>query len=108
MQPHSSKEESIVNINNTHFLEYNEGFNGIEEFCFYVFQSLGDTQIREKFYSATSRCMSRVTGRIQQGVHSIENKILVTRFNGQRSAVDSVGVTKDGKKNIIFHPCLEI
>ena len=98
MQPHSSEEESIVNITNTHFLEYNEGFNGIEEFCFYVFKSLGDTQIREKFDSAASRCMSGVTGRIQQGVHSIENKILVTGFNGQRSAVDSVGVNKDGKK----------
>ena len=104
MQLYSGEIKSIVDfsipeINNTHFLENcEEGFNGIEEYCFYALKNVNEKQIRVKFDSAASRCMSGVSGRIRESVNPMENKVLVTGFNGQHSSVDSVGVNNDGKK----------
>ena len=57
--------------------------------------SANDSIITEKFDTAASRCLSGVKGRITEMEKTHE--IAISGFNGSRSAVDKVGVNRDGK-----------
>ena len=71
-------------------------FNGIEEVYFSAVTT-NHPNLRQKFDTGASRCMSGVEGRIKE-ISEMDEAVRITGFNGTVSMASLVGVNSDGKQ----------